>query len=117
MKKFKIKKRKFKPNKIISKYDLNVMFINAELRPFNVTFEDIKNLPEQKINGEDWFTYYKFYTKSQEQVWNEYCNKMTRKHYMYHYIDKRTADKYLSFFRLYYGLNSYYLVNENKNNS
>ena len=119
MKKFKLRP-KYRPNKkIYTSEQILKAIINAELRPYSKTFEDINTEENGIINGIKWFEYYTFKTESQENVWNEYCNKLIRRHLKPWYISKKEADKELSMVRLNYGLYSEYLKpkNEDKNNS
>nr|DAL03104.1 MAG TPA: hypothetical protein [Crassvirales sp.] len=120
MKKFKLRP-KYRPNKkVYTPEQLLKAIIDAELRPYSKTFEDINTEEKGIINGVKWFEYYTFKTKEQEDIWNEYCSKLIRKHWKPWYISKREADKCLSSIRLEYGLMSEYLnkkTNEDTNNS
>lgn len=96
MKKFKLKRRKFRPNKVYSSEKLLKCIIDAELRPYGKTLEDINTEENGIINGLKWFEYYTFKTPSQERVWDEYCNKLVRKHWLPWYISKeKQTDIYL----------------------
>nr|DAT90451.1 MAG TPA: MBDR REGULATOR, TETR FAMILY [Caudoviricetes sp.] len=114
MRKYKLKKKRFKSQKLYSIQTIAKRIIDFELRPYNVTIEDVTR--ESHINGEPWYTYYKFKTKAQEDVWNDYCNKLLRKHMYPWYISKRAADEHLSWVRLSFGLTSEYLLpSQNEN--
>jgi hypothetical protein len=116
MKKFKLKKRKFKPNKVYSPEKLLKCIIDSELRPYGKVLEDINTEENGIINGLKWFEYYTFKTPSQERVWYEYCNKLIRKHWLPWYISKKEADKHLSMVRLNYGLKSEYIISKLEKN-
>lgn len=79
-----------------------IMMVNEELRPYNKTIDDIRDIKE-------WYNLYTFNTKSQEKVWRDYCNKLIRKHLYPWYIDKKHAKKEVSWVALQVGLYSEYL--------
>lgn len=106
MRKYKRKKNRYRPNKVYLVKDMIEMMINEELRPYNKTIDDIKDI-------EDWYFLYTFKTESQEEVWAEYCNKLIRKHLYPWYIDKKHARKEFSWVNLQYGLFPKYLKDGN----
>ena len=121
MRKFKLKKKYRANNKrLYTPEKLLKAIIDSELRPYGKVLEDINTQENGLINGIEWYRYYTFKTKAQEDVWNEYCNKLIRKHWEPWYISKREADRFLSLIKLKYGLTSEYLntkTNEDTNNS
>lgn len=121
MRKFKLKKKYRANNKrLYTPEELLKAIIDSELRPYGKVLEDINTQENGLINGIEWYRYYTFKTKAQEDVWNEYCNKLIRKHWKPWYISKREADRFLSPIKLEYGLTSEYLntkTNEDTNNS
>lgn len=121
MRKFKLKKKYRANNKrLYTPEKLLKAIIDSELRPYGKVLEDINTQENGLINGIEWYRYYTFKTKAQEDVWNEYCNKLIRKHWKPWYISKREADRFLPPIKLEYGLTSEYLntkTNEDTNNS
>lgn len=116
MKKFKLKKKRYRPQKVYSFKKMLRMFIDAELRPFGVKMSDIEGEENGIINGQKWFEYYKFYTKSQEEVWKEYCSKIYRRHACSWYTPKSVFDRQFSWFSLQYGLTSDWYIKQMNNN-
>lgn len=106
MRKYKKKKNRYRPNKVYPVKDMLIMLVNEELRPYNKTVDDIKGI-------EEWYNLYTFNTKSQEEVWKDYCNKLIRRHLYPWYIDKKHAKKEVSWVALQVGLYSEYLKHEN----
>ena len=114
MKKFKLRKRRHKIQKVYTPTEFLTLFVNAELRPYGITIDDIKTKENGLINGTPWYNYYTFKTESQENVWRDYCSKIYRRHAYSHYIPKRQFKKEFSWFALMYGLTSEYLINKHK---
>lgn len=106
MRKYKKKKNRYRPNKVHPVKDMLIMMVNEELRPYNKTVDDIKGI-------EEWYNLYTFNTKSQEEVWKDYCNKLIRRHLNPWYIDKKHARIQLSWVALQVGLYPKYLKYEN----
>jgi hypothetical protein len=106
MRKYKKKKNRYRPNKVYPVKDMLIMMVNEELRPYNKTVDDIKDIKE-------WYNLYTFNTKSQEEVWKDYCNKLIRRHLYPWYIDKEHARIQLSLVALQVGLYPKYLKYEN----
>lgn len=115
MKKFKLRKRCRYKNKVYSPDKLVKCIIDAELRPYGKVLEDINTEESGMIDGVPWYQYYTFKTKSQERVWDEYVNKLIRKHYRPWYISKKKASRLLSWTKLNYGLSSEYVINKKEN--
>ena len=106
MRKYKKKKNRYRPNKVYPVKDMLIIMVNEELRPYNKTVDDIKGI-------EEWYNLYTFNTKSQEEVWKDYCNKLIRRHLNPWYIDKKHARMQLSWVALQIGLYPKYLKHEN----
>lgn len=106
MRKYKRKKNRYRPNKVYPIKDMLRMMINEELRPYNKTIEDVEDIG-------NFYNLYTFKTRSQERVWEEYCNRLIRRHLYSWYIDKREARKIISWVIFQYGLKAEYLDYEN----
>lgn len=106
MRKYKKKKNRYRPNKVYPVKDMLIMMVNEELRPYNKTVDDIKGI-------EEWYNLYAFNTKSQEEVWKDYCSKLIRRHLNPWYIDKEHVRIQLSWVALQVGLYPKYLKYEN----
>lgn len=122
MRKFKLKKRRgYKPKRQWSVEKIRDTIVNAELRKYGVTVKDIMALPEGKIEGENWFTYYTFKTLKEEDVWSSFANKIIRRHLRPYYISKKAADRELCWAKLNWGLKNEEYVRKfntkNQNNS
>lgn len=116
MKKFKLKKRRYRPQKVYSPEKMLRMFVDAELRPFGVKMSDVEGEENGIIDGKKWFEYYTFKTKSQEEVWKEYCSRIFRRHAYPWYVEKRRFNKEFCWISLQYGLLAeWYVLEKSKN--
>jgi hypothetical protein len=63
------KKKKYK----LSSTELIDLLIDKELEPYGVTCEEMRALPEGKINGVHWYQHYTFNTPEEYNAWKEFC--------------------------------------------
>jgi hypothetical protein len=86
------------------------MLIQKELDFHGASFDEVKDLPDGKINGTPWYLFYTFDKPEQYEEWKEFCIKEfmnTRER-----LSRARAIHEFSWLDLSYGLKQEYLTNE-----
>ena len=63
------KKKKYR----LPSTELIDLLIDKELEPYGVTCEEMRNLPDGKIDGIHWYEYYTFLDNEEYTKWKEFC--------------------------------------------
>ena len=70
------KKKKYK----LSSTELIDLLIDKELEKYGVTCKQIRELPDGKINGKDWYRYYTFDSEEEFNNWKSFCIDVLTNH-------------------------------------
>lgn len=90
----------------IKSKEFSDMLINKQLEKYGVTVEDIKKLPEHKVEGELWCLHYTFDSKEEFENWKKFCINAIMK--SKENKSKEGAVEWFNWFNLSYGLKHNY---------
>ena len=92
--------------KFIHKTDQEIIksIINYELKRFGSSYEKV--LVEPKIDGDEWYMYYKFQSEKEYQKWERYSIKQIKRKSPH--MTNEYAKKQFSWINLQYGLTHEY---------
>lgn len=49
------------------------LLIDKQLKKYGITSKQIREIPDGKIDGENWYQYYTFDTEEEASNWKEFC--------------------------------------------
>ena len=70
------KKKKYK----LPSTELVDLLIDKELEKYGVTSKQIREIPDGKVNGENWYQYYTFDSKEETDNWKKFCLDILSNH-------------------------------------
>lgn len=101
------KKKKYK----LPSTELVNLLIDKQLEKYGVTCKQMRELPDGKIEGKDWYDYYTFDSEEEYNKWKEFCldvlsNQVTPK------LPKRLVETEFAMLDLMWGLKRNYEENK-----